>query len=259
MKKFYFIIASLFYFNLFINTVSAKPEVIVRAASYYEELSIIKLFIKNIGYFNKYNYTANLPYNDPEVQKLINKSLNKKLKDKDFKKFEKTFDKKYYDPADYLKGIDYVNNVIPGIEKAFPVFNDYADKWAFKVCNKYEIILSLYSIGGMVSGRDGRILLLTYKEGNEKRGSDTLGLIIHEMIHIGINDPIILKYNVPFKTNERIVNKFIKHNLKELLPTYTTMSGSEDDLIDEFLNEMGAWDNLPEAVKKFMAKYPDVK
>ena len=99
--------------------------------------------------------------------------------------------------------------------KAFPVFEKYKELWNFYIPENYTVTLTLYGMGGSYEYRkgNGKVILFTKEDGTFGRESP-LATIIHEMVHIGIEQNIILKYDLPQPVKERIVDKFMEFHFK---------------------------------------------
>ncbi len=170
---------------------------------------------------------------------------------KDFGKLSKLISEKIYNKNDYSTGIKNIKKVLPEIEGIFSKFEEFHRKWDFKFFKEYKLFLTLYGAGGSYEADKGEITILTTKTGEFKRGINPIGTIIHELVHIGIEERIIQKYNIPQIIKERIVDKFVFANFKDILPNYIIQNFG-DKTIDKYLEDKNCWENLPYFVEKYV-------
>jgi hypothetical protein len=217
-----------------------------------DEVDIIWMYLRDIDYFDRYRYTIVFP-NDPAMAALVQKAREKKLTNQDYSDFLKLFTEKIYNPNDYDKGYQKTVDSFKIVEQALPTFQKYGDKWGFKMFPKYTVRMTLYGTGGSYDSRNGRITFFVDAQGNFKTNSSSAppaGTIIHEAVHIGIEDCIVQKYSVSQNIKERIVDKFVYDHFLSLVPAYRLQSVG-DPSIDKYLSGEGVWDNLPARVKEY--------
>ena len=222
-----------------------------------QEAEMVWYFIGNIKFLQKHGYRLSLPQNEL-IQILIERSKNDDLDKKDFEKLPKLISEKNYNKNDYSAGIDNIKKVLPEIEGIFSKFEEFNRKWDFKIFKEYKLFLTLYGAGGSYEPDKGEITILTTKTGEFKRGINPIGTIIHEFVHIGIEERIIQKYNISHIIKERIVDKFVSANFKDILPNYSIQNFG-DITIDKYLEDRNCWENLPFYVEKYIEDSDRIK
>ena len=220
------------------------------ANSAKQEAEMVWYFIKNIKFLQKHGYRLSLPQNEL-TQILIERSKNDDLNKKDFEKLSKTIYEKIYNKNEYSVGINNIKKVLPEIEGIFTIFEKFNRKWDFKIFNEYKLFLTLYGAGGSYEPSKGEITILTTKTGEFKRGINPIGTIIHELVHIGIEEAIIQKFNISQIIKERIVDKLVSTNFRDILPNYLVQNFG-DITIDEYLEEENCWEDLPLYIKEYV-------
>jgi hypothetical protein len=221
----------------------------VRANSSNQESDLIWNKIENIDFFRKHNYTVSLP-NHQSVSALISKSMDGKLNENDYIHLSQLIKNEIYNEIDYKSGINIINSCINKQKLNFECFQNYNKHWSFKFFNDYKISLTLYGPGGEYRPSDGEIIMLTTNDGKFRRGSNPLDTIIHEMVHIGIEDNIIQRFSIPHKIKEQIVDIFVQFHFKQIIPNYQIQNFGRND-IKNYLKTQEDWNDLIEVLIRF--------
>ena len=96
-------------------------------------------------------------------------------------------------------------------------------------------------------------MIFTTPTGGFKNYDNPANTIIHEVIHIGIEEAIISELNVPHALKERIVDKYVMLYYSPFLPDYR-IQDMGDTRIDKYLNEIGDLKELDKIVEKVLAE-----
>ncbi len=216
-----------------------------------DEVNRIWADLQRIDWFDQYGYKPVFP-SDPAIQPIIQKARDKRLENRDLENLSRIFTDGIYNHGDYEKGYVAVVASFRTVEKALPSFQPYSDKWGFKIFSNYKVRLTLYGMGGSYNYRDGEIILLTNRDGKFQRGFNPSETIIHEAVHIGVEEAIIQRYSIDQPVKERIVDKFVLDHFLALVPGYVPQSVG-DPSIDKYLTGADAWDDLPARIEKFKA------
>lgn len=227
------------------------PQITVRANTVDEEMLYVWDKIKRIEFFNRFGYNLSLPKTQG-INCLISKSLDNKLEDSDFSILEIEIPK-VYSTSSYEKGINTIKNSISAIKETFNLFNKISTKWEFKLFDEYLIRLTQFGPGGSYDSNKGHIIMKTSKDGLISKRKNPIESIIHEIVHIGIEDIIIQKNNIPHETKERIVDKFMVHHFKEIFPDYL-LQRIGDVRVERYLEYNDSWDRLPHYIEMFSEK-----
>lgn len=175
--------------------------------------------IQDIKFIEENKYQINLP-KDEFIEELKLKSKQNTLNDNDYIKLETFMTDSLYDKADYLKGYIKIKNQSSVINKMINQIDQLKLNWTFKTFKTYQINITLYGPGGSYNPDEGSILIFTTPDGQFKNYNNPTNTIIHEITHVGIENSIINRYQVPHVLKERIVDTFVFLNFEEALPDY---------------------------------------
>ena len=214
-----------------------------------EEVEYMWKRINRIGFYNKFGYNLSLP-ETKEIKTFISMALDNNLDDKSKQIFVDEINK-VYNTDFYIKGLKVIQDSIEIIREPIEVFRKYIDKWNFKLFDSYAIKLTRFGPGGSYDSESGHIIIKTNVEKIASKTSTPEEILVHEMVHIGIEHTIIKKYNLTHEVKERIVDKFMLYHFQEILPNYS-MWQKGDTRIDKYLNEDDSWDRLPNCIEKFL-------
>lgn len=225
------------------------PKITIRAHTLDEEVNYTWTRIKRIDFFNRFGYNLSLP--ETETMKLIiNKSMEKELEDRGFEALMEELSKVYKIDF-YQNGINSIRDSVSIAKDSFKVFEKYVQKWGFKLYGEYIIKLTRFGPGGSYDSDCGHVIIKTVRDGIASKRKNPAEIVVHEIIHIGIEDVIIKRYNIPHEVKERIVDKFISYHFKELFPDYI-MWNKGDTRIDKYIEHDDSWDRLPYYIEKFV-------
>lgn len=126
--------------------------------------------------------------------------------------------------------------------------------WGFSLLPTYEIVLTLYGPGADYDAQNGIIQLQTTPDGDFKRATNH-ELLFHEIVHIGVEEAIVEKYELSHWEKERLVDLICARYLNELLPEYQLQTRG-DARIDAFVDEWSIVHDLPAAIERFVQSYP---
>jgi len=233
------------------NRESNSMNIIVRIPSSAEEIDFIWSLLKNIQFYNSNKYKLSLPDNETAMS-IVEKANRQELSNEDYTLLKSDFTTNIYNQNDYQKSYRIINNTLPIAKSQQKIFIHYKTKWNFYIPKQYEVLLTLYGPGGSYNPQKGIITIMTTKQGTFKRGQNPLETILHEAVHIGIEDAIVRRYNLSHWEKERIVDQFMMYHFKEICPDYK-MQPTSETAIDEIFKNENAWDNLPEAVSQFIS------
>lgn len=199
------------------NEINNLPEIVVRETDKKASFYNLWRILGDMKFFKDNGYLINLPDND-----IVNKILNnsEELKDIDKEEFRKIFIDQIYRqiPTEPIKDIisdgrELLNNIF----KKLRILNK---NWGFEVYDKYYIHLTLWGVSGSYNRDTQSIVIMTDGDGIPKTNRKSVLTIIHEMVHIGIENIIVKKYNLTHKEKEHVVNMICREYLGNLLPDY---------------------------------------
>jgi hypothetical protein len=217
-----------------------------------QEADYIWRTIRDISFFEKYKYQVSLPKGNL-IESLKKKARAKQLSDEDYATLKKFVVDKVYQKADYQKGYQLIkqnekllNRLIHQLRKNLPKC------WKFKLFPTYQVNLTLYGSGGSYDPDRGSIIIFATRDGRFKQYKNPANTIIHEIVHMGLEYPIIRKYKVPHGSKERIVDTFVWLHFKKHLPEYY-IQNMGDKRLDVYLKQVKDLENLESIVKKVLS------
>lgn len=230
-----------------------NPERIeVRIPTVDEETHYVWTIIQDIEFYDQYGYDISLPSGDV-IDDLIDKSREGNLTPEEYSLLEAFMQKDVYSESDYQKGYEKIQNALPLVNRMIDYIGQGSRNWNFNIFEKYKVTLTLYGPGGSYNPDEGSILFYTTPKGKFKQYDNPSNILIHEITHLGIEESIIMKFNVPHGLKERIVDTFVYLNFHELLPEYR-IQPMGDNRIDAKLHTSRDLENLADIVKRFMQK-----
>ncbi|WP_298895585.1 hypothetical protein [uncultured Psychroserpens sp.] len=215
-----------------------------------DETDYIWRTIQDIDFFEQNGYQVSLP-KGTYIELLKNKAKAKSLSDYDYETLKTFIKDSVYKKSDYKQGYHKIEKQRPLINEMVSIIHKSERNWDFKVFDIYQINLTLYGPGGSYNPDEGSILIYTTQNGQFKNYDNPANTIIHEITHIGIEESIIAKYNVPHSIKERIVDTFILLNFKAYLPNYRVQDMGEY-ITDNYLKTKADLKNLDNIVKHIM-------
>jgi len=229
--------------------ISKKPNLIVRACTKQEELKGIKEILDNYDWYATQGYNPTLPQH--EAIELIKKkqNVNKTMQEI----FKNDFGELYSRSEHiYSKGITTINQQIGRLDNVSPRMK----KLGLKVFPQYDIKLTQYGPGGSYGweGNNGIVNLQINSDG-KFRIPDPIETILHEIIHLGIEESIVEKFGLPHWTKERMVDLIVSSNFKDVVPEYY-MQKPGDTRIDKYLNS--TFGSLSSKVRRFKEDVLDI-
>ena len=208
--------------------------------------------IQDVKFFEENNYQISLPKGQI-VEELKVKSKSGNLVTEDYVRLERFVMDSVYDESDYRKGFEKIVKEAALINKMINQLNKSKFNWAFKTFETYSLNLTLYGPGGSYNPDEGSILIYTTPTGQFKNYDNPANTIIHEVVHIGIEEAIITKYNVPHALKERIVDTFVSLNFGQDLPDYR-IQDMGDKRTDQYLTSISSLKDLDKIIEQLTNK-----
>jgi hypothetical protein len=219
----------------------------VHIPSAQEEAEYVFYLLNSASFFEGNGYNLSLP-DDLLINSLKSKVYEgNSLDNNDFTQLLTLFREKIYSRTDYYDAFDTVKKAARAADMQIKTFEDYKKKWGFYIPDVYNVMLSFYGTGGEAFSDNVIILKISNYDDLQR----VLGSILHEAIHLGIYDCIIQKYDVPWRINERIVDRFVSRHFMHLVPDYR-MQYVGDELIDIIFEDNDVFDHLPIRVGELM-------
>lgn len=229
-----------------------QPLIQVNIPTVDAEVNFIWRTIQDTKFFEENNYSVRLP-KAPLVDELKGKAKSGTLNSEDFKRLQELVKSSVYKQQDYQAGYKKIKSELALVNKMVGELKQLPLNWKFKFFETYQVNLTLYGPGGSYNSDEGSLVIQTTPEGRFKGYSNPANTIIHEITHMGIEDSIIQKYQVPHSLKERIVDSFVLLSFKKYLPTYK-LQNMGDHRIDPYLKKPADLANLEKWVKAITGK-----
>lgn len=222
----------------------------IQIPSAEEETDYIWRTIIDIAFFEQHNYQLSLP-NGPMIEELKVKSRAKQLTDEDYEQLKNFMLSKGYRKQDYIAGYEKIAEQEVLLNKMIRRLRRHKRDWAFKLYDSYPVVLTLYGSGGSYDPDNGRIIVFTTPDGRFKTSENAAHVVIHEVVHIGIEQSIIQALEVPHVFKERIVDQLVVAYFKKWIPDYQVQNMGENR-IDPFLKSRRDAKQLKAQVAKIL-------
>jgi hypothetical protein len=226
----------------------SQSHIKITTPSVHDESSEIWKTINDIHFFNEYNYDVNLP-KQPLIDSLIELSNNGSFDNRHFALIYNLLESNEYNKENYDAAIKKITLETDRINSLIEVVQEMNFKFNFKKFNTYEIILTLYGPGGSYDYNNGKLTLFTNLDGGFKSYSNPTNTIIHEIIHMGIEESIIQELRLSHALKEDIVDQIVLVLFEDILPDYKAQKMSDID-ISESIKTKDDIINLQELLKK---------
>jgi hypothetical protein len=239
-------------FLFFSLSLAGQSRTVVTIPSIAEEATQIWRTINDIQFFEEHGYTVHLPESDL-ITGLIQKARESQLDNEDYAQIVILLERGVYQKSDYQKGLEKIQIQLPLVDSLVEAIINTKRNWAFKQFDQYKVTLTLYGSGGSFNPDEGTILMLTTKAGQFKQYDNPANTLIHEIVHIGLEESIVQKYQLNHGFKERIVDTFVYLHFKASLPEYR-IQNMGDKALDQYLQSKKDLQNLDQIVAKFTKK-----
>lgn len=231
----------------------SKTRTSINIPTIQQETTSIWRTINDIDFLREQGYTINLP-EDELIDSLIFKSQEGTFQNSDFPLIYNLLETKIYSEDKYNQAIKkmreqdaLINKIIEQIDSS-----KHLNDWDFKMFSTYKVVITLYGTGGSYDPDEGIITLFTNTDGNFMNYKNPANTIIHEIVHMGMEESIVKKYNLSHGLKERIVDRFVYLMFREPLPDYR-IQNMGDTRIDDYLKEKEDFYSLDSLLSKFVA------
>ncbi len=131
------------------------------------------------------------------IEELKVKSRAKQLTDEDYEKLKNFMLSGGYRKQDYIAGYEKIAAQVALLNKMIRRLGRHQRDWPFKLYETYPVVLTLYGSGGSYDPDNGRIIVFTTPDGRFKTSENAAHVVIHEVVHIGLEQSIIQDLQVP--------------------------------------------------------------
>ena len=219
-----------------------RIEVVIPSAE--AEAQYIWMTLQDLPFFQQNNYQISLP-ESPLMEELKDKALKGNLSSDDFSSFKTYFSEKVYDRSQYQQGYERVVEQLPLLNGFVKQIDRSKRAWEFKSFPIYRVLLTLYGPGGSFNPEIGQVLLYTTPQGGFKQYKNPANTIIHEIVHIGIEESIVQNYQLSHQFKERVVDQFVLLSFGKKLPQYRLQNMGETRIDAYLKNKKSLKDLIP--------------
>ena len=113
------------------------------------------------------------------------------------------------------------------------------------------MVVTRYGSGGNYDA-DDRAIMIRVASGGKFKGTyrDPLETIVHEMMHLGIEEKIVKKFKLTHWEKERVVDQICQKEFKDIFPAYKLQEyGDQGADLDLSLDDL---QDLPAAVSEYV-------
>jgi len=234
--------------------------IVIRPQTMEEEFEYVWKVLTNIPLLKSQGFRMIALPNHPEFQRLGDvpagtkdnpklKAMGKKPLSAMKNSLKAAFEKEYHE-SDYAQLLEVTKAGKGRINKLTPKFFESAQKWGYKTPSKYEIVLTRYGPFGGLNQKNAPIRVnLETKE----KMLDPVKVILHELVHQGVEDTIAAPYGLTNHEKEALVD----HICSKLMPDYKrrSLSDNSDRMMEPYLSSQLP-ENLPAAVAQYIKDHP---
>jgi len=232
------------------NAYAGESHFSVQVPTCDEEARYVWDILENYRFFQENKYELSLP-EEASFAVWIERAKENRLRAQDYPAFALEF-QTIYDRAEYSSGYEAIVSSASVLESVYGLAEEFEKAWGFRIFDEYTIRLTLYGSGGSYDPDNGTVILLTTAAGRFKFDQDPEEIIVHEMTHIGIEEPIVGKFLLSHWEKERLVDRLVQACFGEQLPDYRMQQIRIDDL--DALLDCGKWYELPEMISEYLSK-----
>jgi len=235
-----------------------------------EAFSSVKSTIRGLDWYINNGRANRLEYYQKLNHPLLNQMIEERhLPEDEFtKKYIIPFTQELYNKKMYEPYVQKIQEVLPVVQSCYDKLKKLHTNWGFEILPEYHIDLVAYSVGGKYFRDSQNIGHVILGFGNQWKDKSALAhIIVHEMIHLGIEDLIINPHQaqnppVQQEEKERIVDNLCNYVTKDIIPDYKrkwkdgTCSrfqevASHCDYMDKVVGNQPQ-NNLVQAVQRFL-------
>ena len=136
-----------------------------------------------------------------------------------------------YDTNNYSRAIKDIKSILPALLKGLTKIQQLSSCLEFKEYDDYLILLTKYMQGGSFDYLGGKVTIGCEPSGFNDLTNPTR-IILHEIIHIGIQESIVSKFQLTHREKERVVDHLCKRVLVPDILDYYNLQPVGDPKID---------------------------
>jgi len=154
-----------------------------------------------------------------------------------------------YDARDYQRYFNTLARAVQRADERIDSLRRFENAWGFYIPNVYRIFITVWGIGSTATPATATINMFS---DHIMLSPNLLYIIDHEVIHIGIDERIIRRFNIPHWTMERIVDLF---QINHFGPIGRPLQQEPEYPIDIIFEQPDVLDYLPQRVEEFLREH----
>ncbi|GAB4199401.1 MAG: hypothetical protein Tsb002_34930 [Wenzhouxiangellaceae bacterium] len=250
MQRLFIIAIASLAFTLAASCKAANDRIKVIIPSVEDETEYIWRTLRDIPFFTEHGYEISLP-DTPLISDLIEKSKSSTLTASDRDRLEEVIRNEVYDQQAYQTAVAKIESRKPLINQLINQLDAMEKNWHYQSFETYSIKLTFYGPGGSFDPDEGLILLFATPAGAFKQYTDPTYTIIHEAVHIGIEESIVSPLDIPHSLRERIVDRIIQLSFPQELPEYRVQDMGHEEF-DNYFNDQNDIKTLKHIVEQYI-------
>jgi hypothetical protein len=222
-------------------------EIVVQIDDKRETFDNLLELLKDIKFLREKQVNVILPSN--KFFNVLAKNPEK-IKNIDKDRYFNIFLLEVYKPTPTKKVQQIISNAKKFYTLIFDRLKELEKNWGFKLFDKYKIILNIWGTGGAYDYESGIIMTRVDENGIPNASEDPFNYtIVHEIVHMGIEEIIVKKYDLRYWEKEILVDMIAKIYLGDLMPKYNIQGRNK--IMEKFVNYKSIVINLPKAIEKY--------
>ncbi|NOY35854.1 MAG: hypothetical protein GXP44_02985 [bacterium] len=218
-------------------------KIIIRAQAVDEEFGYLMWLLGRMAFYNEHGYKIALP----EHPFFINISNHPDaLKTLDMDEAKQIFQTEIYDLNYFKNGLHTINENINLAKNAIEKMAGWVD-WGFILFPAYEVKLTAYGPGGSYNYTNGNIIMKTTSSGKFKRAPSRT--IVHETVHIGVEESIVNKFKLTHTEKEGLVDAICVNYFGDILTDYRIQERGDKNIFNIVSKNNIA--ELPQAIAEY--------
>lgn len=220
---------------------------VVKNLTIVQSYWLLIYMLGRMPFFKQNGYHVPIPQN-ALFEELVDKP--EKIKTMDHEKYFDEYKKHVYEPVNLKpikKELEKIKKLCDGTLVKLKVLHK---NWGFKVFDKYIINPIYYSPGGGYDSNKGTLTIRVDKKG--QLIGISIDTILHESVHMGIEECIIQKFNLSHDEKECLVDIICSEYLE--LPNYKVQNKFVNESLKKLITYDAIKNNLPDVIKKYKQK-----
>ena len=223
-----------------------RAKTIIRAQTADEEFDYLIKVLHKLDFYKTNGYPIPIP-DHPLFLSIVNNPHILDTFDRD--EARAAFTRDIYDCNFIENGLKTIKNHGSLIEKAMERMKN-RETWWFKMFPLYQITLTAFGPGGSYDFRRGIIIMKTKETWNF--GRVPYHTIIYEIIHIGIEECIVKKFELTHSEKEWLVDSICVHCFHDVLTDYRVQERGDADVF-RLVSQDNIMD-LPHNIRQYKKK-----